>query len=91
MSKRPKVVREPVQVYLSRDEKALLDRLSEETGLARAEILRRGLREFGLLHRGTSPMLSLLKAQRKADWTGSHAAVEHDEVLTDSYRRSTEE
>ncbi len=91
MSKDPKAVREPVQVYLSRDDKALLDRLSEETGLARAEILRRGLREFSLLHSGTSPMLSLLRMQRAADWSESGAAVEHDAHLAAGYTPSKDE
>lgn len=88
MSKKPKAVREPVQVYLTRDDKALLDRLSEETGLPRAEILRQGLREFSLLHGGTSPMLSFLRAQREADWSEAGPAAEHDEVLAGEYRKA---
>ena len=33
-------VREPIQVYLDADERALLERVARETGLSRAEILR---------------------------------------------------
>ena len=41
---KPRRVREPVQVYLDRADKELLDETAEKTGLSRAEILRRGLR-----------------------------------------------
>jgi len=37
-------VREPVQVYLDRTDRSLLEEVAERTGLSRAEILRRGLR-----------------------------------------------
>lgn len=37
-------VKEPVQVYLDRRDRSLLDELSRRTGLPRAELLRRGLR-----------------------------------------------
>jgi len=90
MPKAPKTVREPVQVYLTRDDKALLDRMSEETGLPRAEVLRRGLREFGLKRSGTSPMLTLLSEQRDTDWSESDAATDHDTVLADEYDAATE-
>ncbi|RMH21004.1 MAG: CopG family transcriptional regulator, partial [Gemmatimonadetes bacterium] len=83
-------MREPVQVYLSRDEKRLLDRLSEETGLSRAEILRRGLREFGLRARGESPMLSYLEAQGSGAWSGGTHALTHDVVLARAYRSGDE-
>ncbi len=36
-------VREPIQVYLNRAERAVLDRLARELGVSRAEVLRRGL------------------------------------------------
>ncbi len=39
-------VREPVQVYLDRSDRALLEELSRRTGLPRAELLRRGLRRL---------------------------------------------
>jgi len=39
--------REPVQVYLDPSDRDLLEELSRRTGLARAELLRRGLRQLG--------------------------------------------
>lgn len=43
---RPARIREPVQVYLDRADKNLLDRLAARTGLSRAELLRRGVRRL---------------------------------------------
>lgn len=40
---RPGKVREPIQVYLDRGERATLDRLARELDVSRAEVLRRGL------------------------------------------------
>lgn len=37
-------VREPIQVYLSSDERAALDRAARALGVSRSEVLRRGLR-----------------------------------------------
>jgi hypothetical protein len=36
-------VREPIQVYLTRGERATLDRVARELGVSRAEVLRRGV------------------------------------------------
>lgn len=36
-------VREPIQVYLDRSERAELDRLATKLGVSRAEVLRRGI------------------------------------------------
>ena len=41
-------VREPVQVYLDAADRALLEDVARRTGLARAEILRRGLRSVAV-------------------------------------------
>ena len=38
-----KRVREPIQVYLSSQERAELDRAAEELGVSRSEVLRRGV------------------------------------------------
>jgi hypothetical protein len=43
---KPPRVREPVQAYLDPADRALLEDVARRTGLARAEILRRGLRAF---------------------------------------------
>ena len=39
-------VREPVQVYLDPTDRDLLEELAQRTGLARTELLRRGLRQL---------------------------------------------
>ncbi len=47
MTKRPKPrdrVKEPVQLYLDRPDKTLLEEVAERSGLSQAEVLRRGLR-----------------------------------------------
>jgi hypothetical protein len=80
-------VREPVQVYLAPDDRALLSRLVTETGLSKAEILRRGMRSFAREQSGTSPMLRFLAESAKADWPDA-VAERHDEVLAESYRPS---
>jgi hypothetical protein len=46
MPRPPRKVKEPVQVYLDRPDRVLLDELSGKTGLPRAEVLRRGLRMY---------------------------------------------
>ncbi|CAN5403407.1 hypothetical protein BH09GEM1_BH09GEM1_34850 [soil metagenome] len=46
MTKKPKRVREPVMVYLDERDRALLESVVAKTGLARTELLRRGLRQI---------------------------------------------
>ncbi|MEO8945198.1 MAG: CopG family transcriptional regulator [Gemmatimonadaceae bacterium] len=38
-----KIVREPIQVYLSADERAELDGAARDMGVSRSEVLRRGI------------------------------------------------
>jgi hypothetical protein len=45
MAPSPKRVWEPVQVFLDGSDKKLLEDVARRTGLAQAEILRRGLRQ----------------------------------------------
>ena len=80
-------VREPLQVYLTADERALLDRVAESHGISRAEVLRRGIRAFALEEGdGTgSPVFTLLSSLAGDDWPDDVAA-HHDEYLTDAYR-----
>jgi len=40
-------VREPIQVYLTSDERDVLDRCAAEFGVSRSEVLRRGLQAIG--------------------------------------------
>jgi hypothetical protein len=44
--RKPRAVREPVQVYLDRQDRATLEDLARKTGLPKAELLRRGLRKL---------------------------------------------
>ncbi|MQA89183.1 MAG: hypothetical protein GEU90_02950 [Gemmatimonas sp.] len=46
MNRRKPRVREPVQVYLDRADRSLLEDVAAVMGLSRAEILRRGLRKL---------------------------------------------
>jgi hypothetical protein len=82
--RKPSVVREPVQVYLAGDDVSLLFRLTTETGLSKAEILRRGLRSFGALHGGVSPMLQFVDEADAQGW-GENIAAQHDDVLAEEY------
>lgn len=43
-SRRTRRVREPIQAYLDEADRALLEELARRTGVARAEVVRRGLR-----------------------------------------------
>jgi len=42
-----KIVREPIQVYLTPKERAELDQAAREMGVSRSEALRRGVRALG--------------------------------------------
>jgi len=81
----PAAVREPVQVYLAPDDSALLNRLATETGLSKAEILRRGMKSYAREHGGSSPMLRFLSESGPEGWPESVAA-DHDALLAESYQ-----
>ncbi len=80
----PKRVREPLQVYLAPEERALLDRLARETGLSRAEVLRQGLKTFASAHPGKSPMLEFLDSMRGVEFPPD-MAERHDDYLAEAY------
>lgn len=83
--KRNRAVKEPVQVYLDGDERALLENLAERTGLSRAEVLRRGLRSFGVEQAaGRSPLFDFLLSLRGEDWPAD-IAERHDDYLAEAY------
>ncbi|HYN81981.1 MAG TPA: CopG family transcriptional regulator [Gemmatimonadaceae bacterium] len=86
MNKRnPLRLSEPLQIYITADERRMLDNLSAETGLSRAEILRRGLRTFATQQAGDSgPMHELILSLRDAKWPVD-IATDHDRHLTDAY------
>jgi hypothetical protein len=75
-------------VYLAPDDSALLNRLADETGLSKAEILRRGVKSYAREQRETmAPMLRFLSETVAGGWPESVAA-DHDAILADSYRAS---
>ncbi len=84
-TKKPRRVREPLQVYLDPDERGLLDRLARETGLSRAEILRRGLKSFAAERGGKSPMLEFMDSMKGVDYPPD-MGVRHDDYLDEIYR-----
>jgi hypothetical protein len=80
-----RIVREPLQIYMDADERRLLDQLSEETGLARAEILRQGLRQFAIQRAGSGgPMETLMRTLREKP-LDADTAVSHDAHLARAY------
>ena len=87
MSKSPKArpVREPLQIYMGSDERRLLDQLSGEMGLSRAEILRQGLRQFAMQRAGSGgPMETLMRSLRETP-LASDIADAHDDHLARAY------
>ncbi len=84
MSKRS-TVREPVQVYLDPQDKGLLDEMAQSTGLSRAELLRRGLRQLAdsVLHaqKPGSSLEHLIGSLGEAEDLPTDLAARHDEYL----------
>ena len=80
----PAQVREPLQVYLTPDERRVLDHLAVQHGLSRAEVLRQGMRSFAKEHNpGGGPMLQFMERMRGDDWPadiGRH----HDHYLAEA-------
>ena len=84
-------IREPIQVYMEADERRLLDHLSEETGLSRAEILRQGLQQFALQRAGSDgPMQSLMRDLREKPFA-KNIAERHDDHLANAYTDNHDE
>jgi len=88
-SRPPQVVKEPVQVYLDRGDRAILDRVSAEAGLSRAEVLRRGLRSFAAQEQGgEGPMMRFMRKMAASEWpadTPSDLGLNHDKYLCEIY------
>ena len=85
-SQRGAAVREPIQVYLTAEERTELDRLANEDGISRAEVLRRGIRSYALESAaGDSPVFDLINELKGSDWP-SDVASNHDEHLANVYR-----
>ena len=83
--KRPLAVREPVQVYLTGPDRALLDQVAKKSGLSRAEVLRRGVRRMAAeILAEESPMLAFVQEMAAAKWpadTPSDVGERHDDYL----------
>ncbi len=78
-------VREQAVVYLAEQDRALLERLVDETGLSRTELFRRGLRRLAdeLLAADRKPGSSLehLIEHAEAGEAPADVATRHDEYL----------
>ncbi len=55
----PRRIREPIQVYLTEEERAELDRLAAEMGVSRSEALRRGVAALAPTTLATGPLAAL--------------------------------
>jgi len=78
-------VREPLQVYITSDERRLLDRMATTTGLSRAEVLRRGLKSFAREQPvENGPMLNFIRDMRGEDWPAD-IGRNHDKHLEDAH------
>lgn len=84
MSKPPRRIREPVQVYLDPEDRALLHEIAARTALPQAEILRRGLRRLAAELTDNPPGASLdrlIGSLGQADGLPIDLAARHDEYL----------
>ena len=85
--RRPRAVREPIQVYLDQDERAILDRVAHQAGVSRAEVLRRGLRSYAAEQSaGKSPMLEFMDWMEQQNFDApSDVSERHDDYLAEIY------
>ncbi len=87
------VVREPIQVYLTQADRALLDRIASVGGLSRAEVLRRGIRRMSAELLGEEhPALKFLREmaampepERSPPRDPSDIQERFEEVLMEAY------
>ena len=86
-------VREPVQVYLTLQDRQLLKEVATAAGVSGAEVLRRGLRRMaGEVLSDRNPAMQLLEEMNAARWpadTPNDAALNHDRYLAGSYLEPT--
>ena len=83
-------VREPIQVYLTADDRSMLDRAAKKAGLSRADVLRRGLRRIGAeILAEEHPVVAFLERMANEPWPAGmpdDVAQRHDEYLAEIYR-----
>jgi hypothetical protein len=81
-------VREPVQVYLTTNDRKLLREVATVAGVSGAEVLRRGLKRMaGEILAERNPAMRLLEEMNSADWPAQmprDVARRHDEHLADT-------
>jgi hypothetical protein len=84
-------VREPVQVYLTAQDRTLLKEVATAAGVSAAEVLRRGLRRMaGEILSDRNPAMQLLEEMNAAKWpadTPTDAGANHDKYLAEAYGR----
>ncbi len=84
-------VREPVQVYLDRQDRDLLEQLVESTGLPRTELIRRGLRALAAEKLTVQPpgssMEGLIGAFGDAPDVPADLSERHDSYLAQALER----
>jgi hypothetical protein len=89
----PRDAREPVQVYLDAADRDLLERLVRRTGLSKAELLRRGLRQLGVLeiaeHAPGWSLDTLTGSLGDAATLPADLAASHDAYLYGEVRRGS--
>ncbi|HLE56437.1 MAG TPA: hypothetical protein VJB15_05085 [Rhodothermia bacterium] len=82
-------VREPVQVYLTLQDRRLLKEVAAAAGVSGAEVLRRGLRRMaGEILSDRNPAMQMLEEMNGAEWspdTPSDAGLRHDHHLAETY------
>ncbi|MEK7401567.1 MAG: hypothetical protein AABZ80_04305 [Gemmatimonadota bacterium] len=92
--KKPGKVSEPIQVYLTPADRAMLDRVAKAAGVSRAEVLRRGIRRMSTeASAGEHPALKLIREMNALDWGDgpNDMAQRHDEYLAEIYMDNHED
>ena len=87
-SKKSGKVSEPIQVYLSPADRAMLDSVAKVAGVSRAEVLRRGIRKLSAeVLAEEHPVLKHIREMNALPWgDGRHdIAARHDEYLAEIY------
>jgi len=81
-------VSEPIQVYLSPEDRAMLDSVAKAEGISRAEVLRRGIRRANAALLGEEhPVLKHIREMNALPWGDgpSDMAARHDDYLAEIY------
>lgn len=86
---RPKAVKVPVQVYMDRTDRSLLDQVARAEGISRAEVLRRGVRAYARqrIPPGEGPLDRFMREIANSDWPPgpTDIGVRHDDYLAEIY------